>query len=97
MRLSNEHMRNFTSNKTKSRRLNLFLDNKERERCSSSETSRLYFMRVAMVSMNDNGNGLFEFGVLCSLQGYLWGFKSAQLLLGVLNMKTAGIVVSWVH
>ena len=39
-------------------------------------------------------NGLFEFGVLCSLQGYLRGFKSAQLLLGVLNMKTAGIVVS---
>ena len=37
--------------------------------------------------------GLFEFGVLCSLQGYLRGFKSAQLLLGVLNMKTAGIVV----
>ena len=23
----------------------------------------------------------------------MWGFKSAQLLLGVLNMKTAGIVV----
>ena len=36
---------------------------------------------------------MFEFGVLCSLQGYLRGFKSAQLLLGVLNMKTAGIVV----
>ena len=36
---------------------------------------------------------MFEFGVLCSLQGYLWGFKSAQLLLGVLNMKTVGIVV----
>ena len=26
----------------------------------------------------------------------MWGFKSAQLLLGVLNMKTAGIVVSYV-
>ena len=30
------------SNKTKSRRHDLFLDKKERERCSGSETSRLY-------------------------------------------------------
>ena len=68
-------VRNVMSNKTRSRRHNLFLDNKERERCSSSETFRLYFIRVALVSMNDNGNGLFEFGVFCSLQGYLRGFK----------------------
>ena len=35
-------MRNVMSNKTKSRRHDLFLDKKERERCSGSETSRLY-------------------------------------------------------
>ena len=36
-----KHMRNVMSNKTKSRRHDLFLDNKERERCSGTPLTQV--------------------------------------------------------